>query len=312
MKAQVLLSESSEAISHQSYAEQATGTGTQALPWIKLTTGFVLITLIFYALSFLINDKLDWAVLQYVNPDRPVPFVDGLMILVTDYSMAFFGLVLLTLQITCQVLGHNLFSKEGIRKALGITGGVFSLIICSGYIWAGYRHRLIFIPLALSLLGAYLFLGQKIGHYDNKKIRQVSRLFGITLLSVLLTELAVGKIIKPLVLRPRPLSDAYAACNMALRIIADEVVRGGHSYVASHSAIFFAMITPLIWFTPNRGFKAVLLFWGLFHAFTRVYLAAHFPYDSLMGGILGFSMGTVVVKSFNVLNGHKSPFRNGL
>ncbi|MFH1491702.1 MAG: phosphatase PAP2 family protein [Pseudomonadota bacterium] len=301
MKPNILFPQQIDILPDDLLKSQKTWKWNKIRPWITLISGFIIITLSVYAFSFLINDKLDWSILLYLNPDVAIPVVDDLMILITDFSIPLFGLALLSHQITCLALRTDRIAKKGVMKCLKIMGLIFSLMTCSAYFWAGYEHRLIFFPLAFILFGAFLLLSERMNHYTGETIRQFNGLFWITLLSTFLTELSVEKIIKELVTHARPLSDVYAAYNIGLRTVADEVVRGGYSYVAGQSAILFAMITPLIWFTPNRWFKAGLFAWGLFHAFTRVYLAAHFPYDSLMGAILGFSMATVAVKAFRVL-----------
>ena len=79
-----------------------------------------------------------------------------------------------------------------------------------------------------------------------------------------------------------------------VRIVADEVVQGGHSYVSGHASAFFAMITPMVYFVSKKQIKMGLLIWATVHAFSRIYLTAHFPYDSMMGGLLGFCMATLV------------------
>ena len=196
---------------------------------------------------------------------------------------------------------HGYFEGKWGDIPFTITGG-------AGATLRGYEHRSIFFLLAIIFVGAFWLMGSTIGRYKEEKLRQVNRLFWITILAALLTELASEEIIKDAVMRPRPLSDAYAVYNKEIRTVADEIVRGGNSYVAGHSAAFFAMITPMIYFASKRWLKAGLLLWALVHAFTRVYLAAHFPYCSLMGALFGFSMATLVVKIFGVSENGREPF----
>ena len=276
--------------------------------WICLIFGFVVLTAIFYAFSFLIDDEIDWRILLLLNPNSPIPVVDDLMILITDFSMPLFVLVFLFWEIGYQASKRARIAKKNVENSLKIIGIIFSTIITSAYFWAGYEHRSIFFPLAIIFAGAFWLMGSTIGRYKEEKLRQVNRLFWITILAALLTELASEEIIKDAVMRPRPLSDAYAVYNKEIRTVADEIVRGGNSYVAGHSAAFFAMITPMIYFASKRWLKAGLLLWALVHAFTRVYLAAHFPYCSLMGALFGFSMATLVVKIFGVSENGREPF----
>lgn len=268
-----------------------------------LLNGVIALNMIFYTFSSLINDELDWRILLYLNPDSPIVIIDDLMILVTDFSMAFFGLVFLFWEAGCQISKHTKIGNKNIVAGMKIIGVALSILIGSAHFWAGYEHSYIFFP--LSLIGLFVFwvMGNRIVQIDDAVIDQFNRLFWLTALTVLLTQLSV-EVIKESVARLRPLSGGYALYAQGIRIVADEGVQGGHSYVAGHSAAFFAMTTPLICFISEKWLKASLILWALVHAFSRVYLAAHFPYCSLMGAALGFSMGTLVFKIFGVF---KSP-----
>ena len=268
---------------------------------ICLIIGFVVITFIVYAFSFLINNEIDWQFLLFINPDSPKPVIDELMILVTDFSMFVFGVVFFFWEIAYQVSKHDQKAKESAGKTLKLTGIIIAVFVGSAYLWAGYTHSFIFFPLALIVFCAFWFIGTTMTRYSDKKLQQINRLFWITLVAALLTELAAELIIKSFVARPRPLWEGYAGYNEGIREVADEIVRTGYSYVAGHSSVFFAMITPMIWFVSNKQVKLYLFLWASVHAFTRVYLAAHFPYCALMGAVLGFSMATLVTKIFKVL-----------
>ena len=269
--------------------------------WLYLIIGFVVITSIVYAFSFLISDEIDWQILLFINPDSPKPVIDELMVLITDFSMFIFGLVFLFWEIAYQASKHDQKAKENAGKTLKLTGIIIAVIAGSAYLWAGYTHSVIFFPLALIIFCAFWFIGTIMTRYSEGKLRQINRLFWVTLLATFLTELAAELIIKSFVARPRPLWEGYAGYNEEIRELADEIVRTGYSYVAGHSSVFFAMITPMIWFVSNKQIKLYLFLWASAHAFTRVYLAAHFPYCSLMGAVLGFSMATLVTKVFRVL-----------
>ncbi|MFC1579529.1 phosphatase PAP2 family protein [Thermodesulfobacteriota bacterium] len=264
---------------------------------INLLCGFVALTLIFYTFSFLIDNELDWRILLYLNPDTHFVFIDNLMILVTDFSMYFFGLVFLFYEIGCQISKHTQIAKKNIVTGMKIIGVLLSILIGSAHFWAGYTHNNIFFPLALIQLFVFWFMSNRVVQIDDAVIDRFNRLFWMTALAVLLTELSV-EVIKETVARLRPLSGGYNLYAQGIRIVADEGVQGGHSYVASHSAVFFAMITPLFYFISKKSLRAGLILWALVHAFSRVYLAAHFPYCSVMGAALGFSMGTLVFRTF--------------
>lgn len=260
--------------------------------------GFIALTTIVYAFSFFINDEIDWRILMFLNPDSPIPLLDDLMILITDFSMFGFGLLFLFWVISYQTSKATQKTKKNVERFLKIFGIIFLLLSSSAYLWAGYEHRIIFFLLAFLSFKVFWFIGNRVNQYEKEKLEQINRLFWITLLATLLTELSTEVIIKNMVARPRPLSDAFRAYNQNIRMVADEIVRGGHSYVAGHSAVFFAMITPLMLFVSRKWVKTGLFIWAVVHGFTRVYLAAHFPSCSLIGAALGFSMATLVVKTF--------------
>ncbi len=266
--------------------------------WFYLIIGFVAITSVVYVFSFLINDEIDWQILLFLNPDYPIPVIDELMVLITDFSIFIFGSAFFFWKIAYQASKRDQKAKEKAEKILKLIGIIIAVIAGSAYFWADYTLSIIFFPLAIIIFCAFWFIGTTMTRYNEGKLRQINRLFWITLLATLLTELAGEGIIKYLVARPRPLWEGYASYNEGIRIFTDETVRLGYSYVAGHSSVFFALITPMMWFVSNKQIKFYLFLWASAHAFSRVYLAAHFPYCSLMGAILGFLMATLVVKIF--------------
>lgn len=269
--------------------------------WLYIGLVFIGLTSITYAASFFINDEMDWRILLFLNPDSVVPVVDDLMILITDFSMLGFGLLFLFWEIGYQTWKRTQVTRENVEKMLRIIGLISLFFIASAYFWAGYEHSTIFFPLALIFFGAFWFIGTTMTRYEEERLQQINRVFWITLLATLLTELSAEVIIKNLVARPRPLSDAYAAYNGGIRTVADEIVRYGYSYVAGHAAVFFAMTTPIAYFASKKWVKAGLFIWASVHAFTRIYLAAHFPYCTIIGAALGFSMATLVTGAFGRL-----------
>jgi len=263
---------------------------------LEVIAGFALLTVGVYLFSFLINEDLDWFILGALNPDAYIPVLDESMILITDFSMFGFGLVFLSWEIAYQCSRGGMGARERAENWLKIGGAVISSIAASGYLWADHDRPEIFIPLGVMLFAGFWLTARTLTRCDKRRLRQVNVLFWLTLLAVGLTELSAEVIIKNVVGRPRPLSEAYGTLNGILRQVPGEVVEGGHSYVAGHASIFFAMATPMMWYASRTTIKAVLLGWALIHALSRVYVAAHFPYGSLMGACLGFLMATLVVK----------------
>ncbi len=125
-------------------------------------------------------------------------------------------------------------------------------------------------------------------------MRRFSLLFWLVLLSALSTGVFATDKIKASVARPRPLSGHNEPWNEGLRIVPDEVLRGSNSFPSGHTSGTFSLLTPFFWYVRDRRGRAGILGWGLLQGFSRIYTVAHFPFDVLMGGLLGFGVGTLV------------------
>lgn len=266
--------------------------------WLSLIAGFIGITSAVYGFAFLINDEIDRTVLLHLTPTSYIPILDEAMVLVTDFSIFVFVLIFLAWEVMYQISIHFQKTGRNIQRGLKITGTIIAFITATGYFWAGYVHSVIFFPLALIILIGFFISADILTRYDKEKLEQINQIFWITLLAALLSELSAECFIKEAVGRPRPLSDVYAVYNMGIHRVADEIVLQGNSYVAGHSAVFFGMITPMMCLTSKKTVKAGLFLWASLHAFSRIYLAAHFPYCDIMGSALGFCMAILVVKIF--------------
>jgi membrane-associated phospholipid phosphatase len=262
----------------------------------KIVLGFAGITLVTYLFSLIIPEKMDWKVLVAINTAPRVPGLDELMLLITDFSMAGLGLLYVCWEITYQLSKGSRMATQKAGMAFKLQGVVLSVVCPSALFWVGYEPPLLLVPLGFFTLAAFWITSLTFTKCSEEELRGFNAVFWLTLLAFLLTELSAEVIIKHIVARPRPFSHVYSHLNSGLRKIPGEVVETGYSYVAGHSSIFFAMITPLLWYTRRAELKGLLLFWATLHAFSRIFLAAHFPYCSLMGSALGFSMATMVVK----------------
>ncbi len=115
----------------------------------------------------------------------------------------------------------------------------------------------------------------------------------IVLLSVATSDLTVNRILKPLFHRIRP-------CN---------VVEGAHlllgkktsfSMPSSHATNFFAMATVFSYYYR----KYQIIFWLLaaLVAYSRIAVGVHYPFDVLVGSILGILIGYLWILIFkNIL-----------
>ena len=263
---------------------------------LKIFLGFLILTLLFYCFSYFIPEEMDWRILLAINPDRPIPVLDGFMIFITDFSIPLFGLVLVCWEIAYLFSMHSGLARRNSAIALRASGIFFAGFALSAAVWSGYDRPFLFIPLSLSVLAAFWIQSYSFIAWNEREREVFHLLFWVILISVLLNEVSAEVIIKNAVARARPLAEAYVPLNTGLRKIPGEIVESGYSYVAGHSSAFFAMVTPLMWYVSRMEIKVMLFLWAIIHALSRVYLAAHFPFCSLMGSGLGFLMAAVVIK----------------
>jgi len=88
--------------------------------------------------------------------------------------------------------------------------------------------------------------------------------------------------VKQLIGRHRPLHAAYEEWNGQIRQIPDEIVRGSYSYFSGHTSSFWALTIIYFWLFKSAKIRIGLALWAMFHGYTRIYTAAHFPYCVFM------------------------------
>ncbi len=94
-------------------------------------------------------------------------------------------------------------------------------------------------------------------------------------------------IIKPLVTRLRPSSALDAAT----------VIGGfplGYSFPSTHATFAFALAVVLSYIEPKWKKGLYILAFAI--SLSRVYLGHHYPIDVIMGGVLGWCIGFIVVR----------------
>ena len=72
------------------------------------------------------------------------------------------------------------------------------------------------------------------------------------------------------------------------------VLKDNNSFHSVHTSGTFALLAPFFEFPRDRRVRAGLMLWATLQGIGGGYTAAHFPFCVLMGGLLGFGMGTLI------------------
>jgi membrane-associated phospholipid phosphatase len=251
-----------------------------------------------FMLSLLINEDIDKNILAFLNPDAYIPVIDELMVGITDLSLVSFCVVfaLWFLGYFCLINIPN--SAQPIQRFFKIISISMGIVSTSVYFWGIYEYKIIFLVWGPVMFLTLWFAGKSLTTMNKDQLQKATYAFLLMLISIIFSN-AIGEVItKIIIARDRPLSDSFAPWNEILRTMSDAITMDGHSYVSGHASSLFALMTPLMWITPKRHNKIVLFVWASIHAFTRIYVGAHWPYDVLIGAAMGFVFGTIVVKIF--------------
>jgi len=145
--------------------------------------------------------------------------------------------------------------------------------------WIILTNPLYWIPLFFLLL----FLGVKV--FDLKKAILVT-LFTTISAS---TALIIVNLIKNYFQRLRPINDPSINKNIRLLIESNDF-----SFVSGHSTVSFTIAFLSFWILKKHYKHAYAIFLcPILFAYSRIYLAAHFPIDIFAGMILGYVIAIV-------------------
>lgn len=123
-------------------------------------------------------------------------------------------------------------------------------------------------------------------YFFPKKIawRIIFYTLGVLLVTVLITNTT-----KEIVARPRPLNTPELIPY--LRIILSQ---DGYSFFSGHTSNSFAICTFLyLVFRRRMKFAFWVFLWAIPYAYSRMYLAVHFPTDIIIGFLVGITTATI-------------------
>jgi membrane-associated phospholipid phosphatase len=267
---------------------------------VRLGLGVPVIVAIVWAAQSLMNDDVERAIVVWMNPDATRPVLDTLVLLVTEYSIPGVAVAFLG-----WILGYTARTRGWLAD--DALPGVFALagaLLGAGVLALWHFESPVIGPVMAAL--AFLTLtvvGRSFGTMAEETQAALYRVAWMPAVAIALTDLAEPLLDELVERRYRPLDSSNRPWNEALRILPDEYVRHGNSYVSGHASGLFALLTPLAWFVRSKATRAALFTWATVHAWTRLYLAVHFPLCVVMGSFLGFAIGSLVALSERLARG---------
>ena len=148
--------------------------------------------------------------------------------------------------------------------------------------WLFITNPVHWIPLFFVIF----FLGYKaLGVKKSALIVLLTALSGVTALLIV-------NFIKNAIQRVRPINDV--SINDTIRVL---IVPQDFSFVSGHSTVSFTIAFITFW-VLKKHFKLIFLvfLFPILFAYSRIYLAAHFPIDIVFGMFLGYLVALIFYK----------------
>jgi len=114
----------------------------------------------------------------------------------------------------------------------------------------------------------------------------------------ILTDFISSDIIKENFFRLRPCNDPLMADKIRFLL---SYKPQSSSFTSSHATNHFAL-AAFFYFTLKKYFKnwSILFFiWAFMICYAQVYVGVHYPFDVIVGGMIGFFMGFLIAAFFN-------------
>lgn len=175
--------------------------------------------------------------------------------------------------------------KDWDAELFMLINGSYSNFFDFNMYWAS--NKLTWIPL-------YLFFFYLI--YKKYQIKGLISLAFISI-AILLSDQGSTHLFKNIFLRLRPCHEPNL---QALIHLVKDYCGGEYGFLSAHVANSFAVASFLYLDIGHKYkfLKYILIFWLLLIAYSRIYLAAHYPGDVIAGAIFGSAIGFVLFKLY--------------
>jgi undecaprenyl-diphosphatase len=168
------------------------------------------------------------------------------------------------------------------------------------FLWLNSLHNEVLDPVMIfftekyTWLPLYAFLVGFIIYTFKKKA--VGILLGVVLL-VVLADQTTSRFFKPTFKRLRPCHNT----EINAQIHKPNGCGGQYGFVSSHAANSMA-VAMFLSFVFAENWLTILVFgWSVAVSYSRIYLAAHYPADIIIGGLIGLMYGYVIYKLLIIL-----------
>jgi len=155
------------------------------------------------------------------------------------------------------------------------------------YLMPIIRNKYTWIPFYVGLIAFSIFRFRKEG----------LQLMLFVIMTVIACDQASASLFKPFFERLRPCRTPELLATMNQLIDCG----GGFSFISSHATNHFgiAAFLGLIFRRRYKWFSYALLVWAGLISFAQVYVGVHFPFDVIVGALMGMMIGGYISNIFN-------------